>query len=208
MSHLSLLWGQLQIHIWVVLFHLNFHCIDIMLTLCYIQNSIFCPITLFQEVSFDKIPSQTEVFLSRQFFRVPTVLCYLQNLTFHPIFLIISILFGLYLPQPYILLFKCNFDSLEWQLGTCCFYVDLETSWKIKVICVPSHYWSAQFSAVNSRFLSFSCVCQIYVAEVLIIYCLQLLPSKILSPHEYQSEVIFRGVNFRSESYSRSIFGL
>ena len=28
--------GQLQIHIWVVIFDLNFHCIDIILTLCFV----------------------------------------------------------------------------------------------------------------------------------------------------------------------------
>ena len=40
-------------------------------------------------------------------------------------------------------------------------------------ICVPTHYyWSISFSAVNSVFLTFSCVCQRYVAEVLIIHFL------------------------------------
>ena len=60
------------------------------------------------------------------------------------------------------------------------FYVDLETSSKMKLICVPAHYyWSIPFSAVSSIFLNFSCVCQIYVAEVLIICFLLLLPSKV-----------------------------
>ena len=52
----GLLWIliQLQIHIWVVHFGLNFHCIDIMSTLCYLWNSTFCPITLFLVVRFEK----------------------------------------------------------------------------------------------------------------------------------------------------------
>ena len=58
MSHLWLIvvGGQLQIqiYIWVVLFELNFHCIDIMLTLCYLQNSTFFLITPFQVVRFEK----------------------------------------------------------------------------------------------------------------------------------------------------------
>ena len=68
-------------------------------------------------------------------------------------FLFIAILFGLCLHKPYIFLFKCNFDSLERQFGTYCFYVDLESSSKIKLICVPTHYyWSIPFSAVKSLF--------------------------------------------------------
>ena len=42
------IWIQLQINICVVHFDLNFHCIDIMVTLCYLEISIFCPIILFQ----------------------------------------------------------------------------------------------------------------------------------------------------------------
>ena len=88
-----------------------------------------------------------------QSFWEPPTLCYLWNWTFHPIFLFILILFALCLHKPYFLLFKCNFDSLKWQLGTYYFYVDLETSSKIKLICVPTHYyWSIPFSAVNSIF--------------------------------------------------------
>ena len=48
------MWTQLQIHIWVILFYLNFHFIHIMLTLCYLQNSAFCPITPFQVVRCEK----------------------------------------------------------------------------------------------------------------------------------------------------------
>ena len=53
---------------------------------------------------------------------------------------------------------------------------------KMKLICVPTHYyWSFPFSAVNSAFfLTFSHVYQIYVAEVLIIHVLQVLPSKVI----------------------------
>ena len=98
-----------------------------------------------------KIPSETGVVFSRQSFWVPTTQCYLQHWTFHPMFMFISILFGLCLHGPYFFLFKCNFDSFEWQFGTYFFYVDLETSSKIKLICLPTHYyWSIQFSAVNS----------------------------------------------------------
>ena len=53
------IWIQLQIHVWFVLYDLNFHCIDIMLTLWYLQNSIFCSIALFQVVRF-------EIFLHNQ----------------------------------------------------------------------------------------------------------------------------------------------
>ena len=91
------------------------------------------------------------------------------------------------------------------------FYVDLDTSSKIKLIFVPTHnYWSIPFSAVNSVFFHFSHVCQIYVAEVLIIHFLQILPSKVLSLYECQSEVNFGGlgVNSRSRSSPRSIFVL
>ena len=61
------------------------------------------------------------------------------------------------------------------------FYVDLETSSKMKLICVPTHYYlSIPFSAVNSIFvLTFSYICQIFVAEVPIIHFLQVLPSKV-----------------------------
>ena len=74
------------------------------------------------------------------------------------------------------------------------FYVDLQTSSKIKLICIPIHYyWSIPFSAVNSIFFTFSFVCKIYVAEVLIIHFLQLPPSKVLVSCEYKSEVTFGG---------------
>ena len=101
-----------------------------------------------------KIPSQTGVFVLRQLFWVPTTLCYLQNWMFHPICLFISILFALCQHKPYFfLLFKCNFDSLEWQFGTYCFNVDIKTFSKIKLICVPTdYYWLIPCSAVNSIF--------------------------------------------------------
>ena len=87
---------------------------------------------------------------------VPTTLCYLQNWTFHPIFLFISILFALCLHKPYFSLFKCNFDSLEWQFGTYCSYVDLENTSKFKLICVPIHYYcSIPFSAMECVFSYF-----------------------------------------------------
>ena len=122
---------------------------------------------------------------------MPTTLCYLQNGTFCPIYLFISILFALCLHKPYFLLFKCKFDKCELQFETYCFYVNLETSSNIKLIYVPAHYyWLIPFSAVNSVFflLTFSCVCQIYVADVLIIHFCNYYHLRFLSPYEYQSE--------------------
>ena len=99
MSQLSLLWGQLQIHICVVLFDLNFHCIDIMLTLCYLQNSIFYATTLFLVVIFEKIGSQTGAISSRWSFWVPTTVCYLQNWMFCPLTLFQVIRIEKFLPK-------------------------------------------------------------------------------------------------------------
>ena len=65
-----------------------------------------------------KIPSQAGVVVLQKLFWVSTILCYLQNWTFHIIFLFISIVFALSLHKPHFLLFKCNFDSLEWKFGT------------------------------------------------------------------------------------------
>ena len=64
------------------------------------------------------------------------------------------------------------------------FYVDLETSSKMKLICVPTHYYlSIPFSAVNSiSFLIFSHACQIYVSEVLIIHFCRYCHLRLLSP--------------------------
>ena len=138
-----------------------------------------------------------------------TTLCYLENWTFCPLFLFISILIALYLHRPYISLFKCNFGSLEWQFGMYCFYVDLETFSKIKLICVPTqYYWSIPFPGANSVFLSFSCVCRIYVSEVLIMHFCNYYHLRFVSPYEYKIEVNFLGVNSGSWSSSRSIFGL
>ena len=107
--------------------------------------------------------------------------------TFCPIFLFISILFALCLHKPYILLFKCNFGSIEWQFGTYCFYVDLETSSKIKLICVPTqYYWSIPFSRVNTNFCNFcSCVCRIYVSEELITHFCNYYHLRFVLPYEY-----------------------
>ena len=75
------------------------------------------------------------------------------------------------------------------------FYEDLVASSKMKLICVPSHYyWSIEFSALNSFFFStFSHVCLIYVAGVLIIHFCRYCHLRFLSPYEYQSEVNFWG---------------
>ena len=123
-------------------------------TLYYLQNWMFCSITPFQVVRFQKFLHKQWSFFSGQSFWVSTTLCYLQNCSFCPIFPSISILFALCLHKPYFfLLFKCNFDSLEWEFWTYCSYVDLESSSKIKLICVPTHhYWSIPFSVVNSIF--------------------------------------------------------
>ena len=87
-------------------------------TLCYLQNWMFCPITLIPSCQIWKIPSQAGVVVLQKLFWVSTILCYLQNWTFHVIFLFISIVFALSLHKPHFLLFKCNFDSLEWKFGT------------------------------------------------------------------------------------------
>ena len=161
-------------------------------TLCYLQNWMFYPITLFKVVRFKTFLHKLGS-LFRQSFCRPTALCYLWNCSFCSIFMFISILFALCIHKPYFLLFKCNFDSLEWKFGTYCSYTDLEISSKIKLLCVPTHYhWSIPFSAVNSGFFNFSCVCQIYVAEVLIIHFLHDYHLWFLSP-EYQSEIDFCG---------------
>ena len=115
------------------------------------------------------------LFVCRWSFWVQTTLCYLENWThFVPYFCLSLILFALCLHKPYILLLKCNFGSIEWQFGTYCFYVDLEASSKIKLICVPTqYYWSIPFSRVNTIFCNFcSCVCRIYVSVELIIHVL------------------------------------
>ena len=116
---------------------------------------MLCPITPFQVIGF-------EIFLQKEglFFQMTilstTTLCYLENWTFCSIFLFISILIALYLHRPYILFFKCNFGSFEWQFGMYCFYVDFETSSKIKLICVPTqYYWSIHFLLWTLFFLNF-----------------------------------------------------
>ena len=123
-------------------------------TPCYLQNWIFCLITQSQVLRIEKfIHKEGSFFPDDDFEYQQPTLYYLQKWIFHPMFQFISILFALCLIKPYYLLFKCNFDSLEWQFETYCFYVDLETSSKIKLICFPTHYyWLIPFSAVNSIF--------------------------------------------------------
>ena len=69
----------------------------------------------------------------------------------------------------------------------------LEISSEIKLICVPIHYyWSIPFSVVNSVFfLTFSCVYQTYVAEVLIIHFCYYYHLRFMSLYESWGEVIF-----------------
>ena len=72
------------------------------------------------------------------------------------------------------------------------FYVDLEISSKIKLICVPTHYyWSIPFSAVNSILCKPFHMYVRYVAEVLIVHFWNYYHLRFLSPYEYQSEVNF-----------------
>ena len=71
--------GQLQIHIWVVIFDLNFHCI--ILTLWYLQNSIFCPITLFHVVRFEKLFHKQVLFRDNCFeYQPPYVIFFVPKL--------------------------------------------------------------------------------------------------------------------------------
>ena len=89
------------------------------------------------------------------------------------------------------------------------FYVDLETSSTIKLICVPPHnYGSSPFSAVNSVFLMFSCACQVYVAEVPIIHFCNYYHLMFYHHMCTNMRSIQEGFNSRSQSSSRSIFCL
>ena len=152
------IWIQLQIHIRVVLFDLNLGFTLAPALVPYMSHYIDIVFNILSHNSIPsgqiwKYPSRTGSVCIRWSFWVPSNLCYLQNWAFCPIFLFISILFPLCLHKPYCFLFKCNYDSLDWQFGTYCFYVDLETSSNIKLICVPNHcYWSVPFSAANSLF--------------------------------------------------------
>ena len=121
--------------------------------------------------------------------------------------LFISILFPLHLHKSYfvyilsVILIALN-NNLELSV-----YVHLGTSSKKKLICVPTHYYlSLPYSAVNWIFFNFSHVCQIYVAEVLIIHFYRNCHLRFLSPYEYQSQVNFWGVNPSPDSYSCSTF--
>ena len=82
---------------------------------------------------------------------------------------------------------------------------DQDLSWK----CVTTHYyWSIPFSNENSIFFALSHVCHIYIPEVLIIHFCNYYNLRFLSTYQYQSEIIFGGVNSGSGASSRSIFGL
>ena len=122
-------------------------------------------------------------------------LCCLENWTFCPIFLFTSILIVLCLHKPYISLFKCNFGSLEWQ----------KLNWYVFLFNIIGQFL---FLLWTLFFFTFSCVCQIYVSEVLIIHFSDYYHLRFVSPYEYQIEVSFWGVNSGSWSNSRSIFGL
>ena len=170
-----------------------------MSTLCYLWSSTFCPITLFLVVRFEKFLHKQGCFFQMMILST-TTLCCLENWKFCPIFLFNSILFALCLQKPYILLFKCNFGSFEWQFEMYCFFVDLETFSKIKLIWVPiQYYWSIPFPALNAGFFMFSCVCQIYVCEEQIIQFCNHYHLKFVSPCEYQIEINFWGSTLETD---------
>ena len=92
------------------------------------------------------------------------------------------------------------------------FYVDLETSSKMKLICVPTHcYWSIPYSPVNSVFfLTFSHICQIHIAELLIIpfstgTAIYGFYYHRGSPHDYQSEVNFGGDELHLQIHTHAL---
>ena len=70
--------------------------------------------------------------------------------------LFIPILFPLCLHMSYIFTFQVQFWYPWMTILNSLFYVDLETSSKMKLICIPTHYyWSIPFSAVNSILYNF-----------------------------------------------------
>ena len=133
-------------------FGLHFHCIDILLIHAIFKIQHFVP-SLHSWWLDLKYSFTNRGCFFQMIILSTTSLCYVENWTFCPIFPFISILIALCLHKPYISLFMGNFGSLEWQFGMYCFYVDLETFSKIKLICVPiQYYWSIPFPAVNSVF--------------------------------------------------------
>ena len=136
---------QLQIHIWVVHFGLNFHCIDIMSTLCYFWSSTFCPITLFLVVRFEKIPSQTGVVFSRWSFWVQQPCVVLKIEHFVPYSVYLNIICFMSTEAIYFIFQGFILVALNDNLECTVFMLDLETFSKIKLICVPTQYYSGQF---------------------------------------------------------------
>ena len=94
--------------------------------------------------------------------------------------LFIPILFAICLHIPYICVYQVDFWYPWMTILNSLFYVDLETSSKMKLICVPPHYyWSIQFSAVNSIFFKFF-ICMPDICSWSTNYTfLQVLPSKV-----------------------------
>ena len=94
--------------------------------------------------------------------------------------LFIPILFALYLHKPYIFIFQMQFWKPWLTIWSLLFYVDLETSSKMKFVWLHTHYyWSIPFSAANSiLFYFFTCMLDIYSWSANNTL-LQVLPSKV-----------------------------
>ena len=155
---------------------------------------MFCSITLFQIVRFEKFLHKQGLFFLNDHFKCQQSYVIFKIEHFIPYFCL-SQYYSLCVYISHIFTFQVQFWSPWMTIWNLLFYVDLETSWKIKLICVPAHcYWSIPFSAVNCVcffffffFWTFSHVCQKYVAEVLIIHFCNYYHQRFLSPYEYQS---------------------
>ena len=151
---------------------------------------MFCPITLFQDVRFEKFLHKQGSFFEVKHFEYQQSYDILKIEHFISYFCL-SLLFALCLYKPYFLLFKYNFDSHEWQFRTTVlgklrdFFKDEIDMCSCSVLLVNSIF------CCELHFLAFSCICQIYVAEVLIIHFYNYYHLRFLSPYEYQSEVKF-----------------
>ena len=127
-----------------------------------------------------------------------------------PYFCLFQYYFTPHLHKSNFLFFKCNFDSLKltfWNLTLLCrltdFFKDLIHMWSYSLLLVIS------ISSCKLFFFNFSHVHQIYVAEVLIIHFLQLLPSKVfITIWVPKWGQFYGGCHSRSGSSSISISGL
>ena len=139
-----------------------------------------------------KIPSQTGItFWDNCFeYQQPYVIFKIENFIPH-FYLSQYYLFFVYISHIFYfssaILIALN-DNLE-------LYVDLETSSKIKLICIPTHYyWSVPFSAVNSIFFL---LFHVYARYMWLRYYSYIFCTyyhlRFLSPYDYQSEVNLGG---------------